>query len=69
MKKKITKKRGRIKWTDEHDLLLKGCSLLFEDNEECLKVIFPQFNSAMIYKKLKDLNWRKYFEKGKNLAS
>lgn len=63
--KKTIKKRGRIKWTEKHQKILIGGVLLFQDNIIALNKMLPQFNSSIIQKKLKQLNWRKYLCSGK----
>lgn len=61
--KKIIKRKGRKKWTEKHQRLLKGSLLLFDEDLDKIHKIIPEFNKRFLKKKINHLYWKKYLLK------
>lgn len=60
---KIIKRKGRKKWTEKHQILLRGGLLLFGEDLEKIHKIIPEFNKRFLKKKINHLYWKKYLLK------
>jgi hypothetical protein len=57
---RIIKRKGRKKWTEKHQKILKGCLLLFGEDLDKIHSLIPEFNKRFLKIKINHIFWRKY---------